>query len=1161
MPRADVTIRFSTNAPAFAYPIGAKINGASSSPSAGQTSNPIAVNISGASTSAAAGSPVFSYFEPNNPTTYVPRVKGVAGWGMDSAFGTAKLSEANTTVRIHIQVVDSTSDGTGDGTLRYAADLTDAVRTVIVFNASGWQTLNSKLVLEKGNKTFAFQTAPSPGYHLRNDELSIKGIDASNKAEDILLWHCSSIMGVNEDGPTHACLIQAANNIATINCTFAFGNDETFSAVPRNDNGVGNSNITVFNTMVGHGLIGTGVTHNFASYWYSTDHVTITRTCFMHNKLRGPRVNIDKFDYFNSIVANFNGQDQTTIFGNSESWEHADNVHHIMWLAGPDTLDTSEALGLQLATGDVWEGGDVYYPDGQSGRPLYNKYIGGFDRLTNAVGANVVGTINTESVAHGSVVTDITSWTPAEMVNRVSQFCGARPFNELGYQTMLKDQMANMVAGSGDQGSWATTSITSVYTGDGSGYDSLASNTKDNFKEMENAGVFDNATLIGSGTYHRIYDFDVDSQGWTDLDEWLNDVSDRVMSTQHFTSDAVIHADIGTELGTVPIEYENYQLVRTLASHINLNTTMGFYVSESTRLVYVHLTLNNADDYKPSWLTTGNGWTNTERTGTVLMPDATSASGMQEVTATYYEKTHAGAFNFSGFRSTEWDEVLGHYVGCFLVEPGVTVSGAYPAIYETIDDISVPYTAPTRDALYWSVSPPTSYGTPDKTATSWSQLHSYVEASGANGDGDRIIHLDNGGSNNYDDDGLIIINDVNGTADSPVIVRPSSPGNATITGTTRLEIDNCNYLIIEGFLFDDVTGGEWASVIRVRDDCSWVIVRNCKMTNMCTLTSQPIAYYRHFGFRMGGDYCRVHNCETDNWRSKRQTILWVDYPSIYDRMDHNDLKNHLGTDTQDTGATEALMCGNEGAASPPTMNGLCDHNRIYNYNPAFEDEAIGSKSSGWAIVNNLLDDADGNISLRFPADFLVGFNRFANTASQYSSNRSGVLNGCQDNRTDGVWCLNYCDYLNTSNGFWNPLRQSTVATDDRPAARCLLVGDIVVNGSSGSNAFAHTLRAGDTPYGYATNLRFEGLSCYIQSDVFRLDYPIQATWTFSGCRMYGTSPDGGDNPFGNDYSDPNYSDRGDGIQLPEEGAVDYGINVCFPGRLEGGSIANLGATW
>lgn len=612
-----------------------------------------------------------------------------------------------------------------------------------------------------------------------------------------------------------------------------------------------------------------------------------------------------------------------------------------------------------------------------------------------------------------------------------------------------------------------------------------------------------------------------------------------------FVSDSVMHADLLTELGTVPSQYANHQMIRSIAAHINIDTTMSFDVSASTTIVYASPSLNDHDTFKPSWLTSGNGWTNTGRTGTISLPDALTASGTISVTVDYFEKTGVtGTFSFAGFRSSNWDEVLAHYVGVFLIPSGITVSNIVPEHYELIPDISASYVAPDRDEFYWNDTPPTSYGAATETATSWAEFHTLAEAASP---GDEIAITDGP----YDDDGLIIINDLVGTAANPVILRAETPFGATASGSTRLELDNCDFVIVEGIVFNAIDGGSFASALRTRSDCNWCSIRNCKETNRADANSN------NFGFRISGNYMSTHNCDLDNFDDGSQFLRFESTTpqGIYSRFHHIDVT--ASVDATAGNANEVMQLGSSGTGAPPFTGILFDHCRVDGFDMGTEAETISGKSAGWQVLNCIFSQQDGSIQNRFGCDYLMGFNRLENATLQSNKAGSGQILGCDEDRTDGVHCLNTHDFCTTPNGQWELWRVDSTSTNRRAADRVLIVGDQV---TGGDDQVLKTSTSGSATLVKAMNVKFVGCSSHVTTDAFNLtDHSLDVTVTFEDCQIFGTTADPGDNPSGNTYTDPLYVDRSDGIPTPTAGVIAFGIHNCFPGRLEGGDIDNLGA--
>jgi hypothetical protein len=518
----------------------------------------------------------------------------------------------------------------------------------------------------------------------------------------------------------------------------------------------------------------------------------------------------------------------------------------------------------------------------------------------------------------------------------------------------------------------------------------------------------------------------------------------------------------------------------------------------------------------------------------------------------YYEKTGvSGTFSYAGFRSANWDETLGHYVGAFLIPPGVSVTNIVPEIYELIPDISAVYSAPARDALMWDETPST-FNEATFDASTWTGFRDAINAASP---GDTVVIQDG----TYSADGNIEITAA-GTAATPIICRPQTPGGGVLTGTTTIRImGSAEYLVIEGFHFSGSVNNS-RDLLRNVSGSKWITYRNIKFSNI------PITQVGRRGIRVQGEYTTVHNVDIDNWAATTQCISvlpateGVSTDCRYNRIHHVDAFDHTGS--TGGGANEVFQLGgnsnDEDTPDATIMNGMCDHNRVYNWNQTGETEVIGNKSQGWVIANNLISDSDGDISMRMAASYLTFANRFFNTVSKYDNNRAGVLNGKKDDTSDAVHALNWTDYMSSVNGFWNPLEVGDTATSRWAANRTLTVGDIVVNGDD--QPFK-TGTVGVTNERWAANLRYEGCSSYVTTDAFNLGAgAIQGDWTFSGCVIYGTTADAA-SPSGNTYEDPVMSDRGDGISVPTHVNISYGINNCFPGRLEGGAIANVGATW
>lgn len=452
--------------------------------------------------------PPFTANNPNPDTEYVPRVKGVAGHSMNSAFGTAKRGESDVDVRV--QVVNTTGDGSVAGTLRYAVARPASTRTVVVFDTSGWHIMGSTITAQNGNKTFAFQTAPSPGYYLRGSRLWMS-------APDTLWWH----LGITQGGPfidnaldSIAVNDNGTSNFAFINCHAWAGEDGPW------DINNGPDTATIYNCMISHGLGPVA-----RSSIMNAEPMTFARNAFIHCGQRIPLIDDPKMDMVNNLIANLGSGFNTQLRKNMTG-----NLEQNCWMEGPDTGSNNDAVRLE----DTLDSSNQIYYDNDE-----NRYIGNIDPENVEAGATPTRLSSplTAARADGTVVTDMSGWTDEEVVENLLHNCGARPGDPLAYLTDLKAEAAAMESGVGDQGGWEGNSWTK-------GYESLTTTPADNLEDLATF-LSENYT---SGTDYSIVDADPDGDGlaiiynftvdtyngikhWTAIDEWLNQKNDAVMNS------------------------------------------------------------------------------------------------------------------------------------------------------------------------------------------------------------------------------------------------------------------------------------------------------------------------------------------------------------------------------------------------------------------------------------------------------------------------------------------------------------------------------------------------------------------------------------------------------------------------------------------------------
>lgn len=622
-----------------------------------------------------------------------------------------------------------------------------------------------------------------------------------------------------------------------------------------------------------------------------------------------------------------------------------------------------------------------------------------------------------------------------------------------------------------------------------------------------------------------------------------------VPATGDFTSDSVIHADLGTTLGLTPNVYANYQMIRTIAKHINLNTDMSFDVDRATTLIYAHPTLNEHDTFGPSWLGT---LTNTGLKGVISMPDPLTALGMQDVSVEYYQLAFGpGKFTHAGWRSANFDEKLAHYVGCWLIAPDVVVTNIEPECYPLISDISVPYVAPAMDEFMWAL-PPTASGTPTSVETNWNNAHLALEAANP---GDRI-QLQNG---THTDGGDYVVTGATGTLENPIIFEPETLGSVTLNDICKYHFVNCHFLIIQGFIHTGDTydgGSNYPRPWEINNDCTWLSFRNDKYVLVGSVLRTDFVFVNE------GKYITIGHSDFDDHKGRWQSIQHTpDSTKAYCRVHHNDFFNRFPY-ASNQGQDGQSGQGDTVADQIIELNDMWDHNRHAGWDNTTESEIIGQKSRGSIFANNVFDDQRGVVSTRVPYGGLMFANRFFNVPNKYNRNCVRNIGGQFGDVSEMCHALNWCDYFSDPNGFWQVIRATTATVNRNAANGTLIVADMVLDG----NDEAHTHRTfGAAPYTLPQNVKLEACACELSAAPVFDDspFPLQASEAFSSCVLHGTSVGDIGLPAGVTFEDPVFTPRaGDGVPVPTHADlfVDR-INTCMPGWLETKIIPNVGANY
>ena len=214
----------------------------------------------------------------------------------------------------------------GSGSLR---DAVSSPNRIVVFDVAGVININSRIVFAK-NLYVAGQTAPGEGITVYGNGVSFSG------ATNTIVRYMRFRMGKNGDSGKDAAGISNGTNMIFDHCSFAWGQDETFSINPDGKGDLGH--ITIQNSVVGQGLM----THS-AGGLMQADNITLYRNLYCDNSTRNNKVKgINQ--YANNLV--YNWKNGAYIMGGDSEGESFCNIQSNLFINGP-------AVG-----GDAFTGGN-----------------------------------------------------------------------------------------------------------------------------------------------------------------------------------------------------------------------------------------------------------------------------------------------------------------------------------------------------------------------------------------------------------------------------------------------------------------------------------------------------------------------------------------------------------------------------------------------------------------------------------------------------------------------------------------------------------------------------------------------------------------------------------------------------------------------------------
>ena len=230
---------------------------------------------------------------------------GAQGWGRFATGGrTGKV--------YHVTNLNDS----GTGSLR---DAVSQPNRIVVFDVAGVIRINSRIVFAK-NLYVAGQTAPGEGVTVYGNGVSFSG------AENIIVRYMRFRMGRNGDSGKDCAGIANGQNMIFDHCSFAWGQDETFSINP-DGKGTTPQNITLQHCVVGQGLM----THS-AGGLMQTNYVSLIGNFLCDNNTRNFKVKgINQ--YANNMV--YNWSNGAYIMGGDSEGKSYVNIESNLFINGP----------------------------------------------------------------------------------------------------------------------------------------------------------------------------------------------------------------------------------------------------------------------------------------------------------------------------------------------------------------------------------------------------------------------------------------------------------------------------------------------------------------------------------------------------------------------------------------------------------------------------------------------------------------------------------------------------------------------------------------------------------------------------------------------------------------------------------------------------------
>jgi hypothetical protein len=458
--------------------------------------------------------------------SYLPVIPGLVGFGMSTPGGSGRhLGTPATTVCI----VNTLSNSRTVGSLFqanppiYKCSLLYALRMsvprVIVFEVSGVLDLQRTEIAIGRYMTYAGQTAPSPGFHIKNGSINAIGGDQ-------VFWHHSNYNGdqaSGQDSGARRNLSMGAagtSNYVAAWCSGFWSSDQAF------DCSVGGSNFTIVHCFAAEALcdsIHPKGQHGYGMLFENgVTNVSLYRTIIAHvierdPLTRSPNAFIGNNLIYNSKGMNINMPSIPSAVGkggygmNPENYQGVTtqtNIEGNLFIKGPNFSslyggDKGIYLQVAPATFGILSGSRIYLASNHAIDFGTVTTQSDLYRTGGTLGANVMVSARiSASFPEGMVVQDPKANGYAQLM---TETCGARPGDRTaGRDATVAGHIMAKVNGAGDQGTGINTPPGGALT--------AANNTRD---------LLSSSAMNGDPLPNGSDRDTVQASGYTKLEEWL----------------------------------------------------------------------------------------------------------------------------------------------------------------------------------------------------------------------------------------------------------------------------------------------------------------------------------------------------------------------------------------------------------------------------------------------------------------------------------------------------------------------------------------------------------------------------------------------------------------------------------------------------------------